>query len=38
MPVAQSEKNLAGLSVYGGVRIGLARFLHDLDATHNLTP
>jgi hypothetical protein len=38
MPVTQSEKNLAGLLVYGGVRIGLVRFLDDLDATHNPIP
>jgi len=38
MPVTQSEKNLAVLSVHGGVGIGLVRLLDDLDATHNADP
>ena len=38
MPVTQSEKNLAGLSVQGGVGIGLGWFLDDLDAAHGATP
>ena len=35
MPVTQSEKNLAGLLVYGGVGIGFVWLLDDHDATHN---
>jgi hypothetical protein len=38
MPVTQSEKNLAGLLVYGSVGISLVRSLNDMDATHNPTP
>ena len=38
MPITQSERNLAGLLVHGGVGIGLVWFLDDLDATHNATP
>ncbi len=38
MPVAQSERNLAGLLVHGGVGVGLVWFLDDQDATHNANP
>jgi hypothetical protein len=38
MPVAQPQKNLAGLLVCGGVGIRLVWFLDDLDAAHDATP
>ena len=38
MPVPQSQKNLAGLLVHGGVGKGLVWLLDDQDATHNANP
>jgi hypothetical protein len=38
MPVTQSERDLAGMLVHGGVGIGLVWCLDDSDATHIANP